>query len=317
MSKEFLAGYEALRTGVAWLGLSERGIIRATGEDRVRLFHAMATNDIESLQAGQGCYTFFLSAQGRVLADANLFVLEDSLLLDTEPEIKQKLAEHLDKYIIADDVTLSQEFSQWAVIGVEGPESSLRLTDLGVPTPPNRWEIAPWRDGFIANVSAAAEKGYRILVPISGRAELIGALEQAGTKEADAQAIKVVRLENGKPRYGEDITERHLAQETAQMHAIAFGKGCYLGQEIVERVRSRAQIHRILNPLRIRTSQPPASGTKLTRDGTNAGEITSAAYSPAFEEVVALAYLRVEVTQAKGELAVEGSDPAATAYIPA
>jgi folate-binding protein YgfZ len=317
MPKEFVTGYEALRAGVAWLDLSERGIIRASGEDRVRLLHAMATNDIQSLQAGQGCYTFFLNAQGRVLADANVFVLEDSLLLDTEPEAKQKLSEHLDKYIIADDVTLSQEFSQWAVIGVEGPESSLRLADIGVPLPSNRWEVVPWRDGFVARVSAAAEQGYRILVPTSGRTELIGALEQAGAKRASDHDIRVVRLENGRPRYGEDITERYLAQETAQMHAVAFGKGCYLGQEIVERIRSRAQIHRILSPLRIKTSQPPSSGAKLTRDGGNAGEITSAAYSPAFDEVVALAYLRVEVAQAKSEVTVEGSDPVATAYIPA
>src|SRR5690349_8930351 len=159
MSKEFLSGYQALRMGVAWFDLSERGIIRASGEDRVRLLHAMATNDIQSLSVGQGCYTFFLSAQGRVLADANVFGLEDSILLDTEPEIKQKLSEHLDRYIIADDVTLSQEFSQWAVIGVEGPESSLRLGDMGVPVPPTRWGIAPWRDGFVANVSAAAQQG--------------------------------------------------------------------------------------------------------------------------------------------------------------
>ncbi len=102
----------------------------------------------------------------------------------------------------------------------------------------------------------------------------------------------MVRLEHGKPRYGEDISERFLAQEANQPQALHFSKGCYLGQEIVERVRSRGQIHRVLMPLVLETKEPPAPGTKLE----NATEITSAAYSPALDKVVALA-LRAEVAR--------------------
>jgi folate-binding protein YgfZ len=102
----------------------------------------------------------------------------------------------------------------------------------------------------------------------------------------------VVRLEHGRPRYTEDISDRFLAQEANQPHALHFSKGCYLGQEIVERVRSRGQIHRVLKPLVLDTKEPPAPGTKLQIDGADA-EITSAAYSPALDKVVALAYVRV------------------------
>jgi folate-binding protein YgfZ len=98
----------------------------------------------------------------------------------------------------------------------------------------------------------------------------------------------VVRIEHGKPRFGEDISDRFLAQEANQPHALHFSKGCYLGQEIVERVRSRGQIHRVLKPLILDTKEPPAPGTKL-----DTSEITSAAYSPALDKVVALAYVRV------------------------
>jgi aminomethyltransferase len=104
----------------------------------------------------------------------------------------------------------------------------------------------------------------------------------------------VVRLENGRPRYGEDITERYPAQETNQLRAIHFQKGCYLGPEIVERVRSRAQIHRMLMPLKIEGIEPPPPGAKLQADGRDAAEITSSAYSPALGQVVALAYVRSE-----------------------
>src|SRR6476659_7348186 len=99
-------GYQALRESAAYLDLSKRGKIFVTGEDRVRLLHAMTTNHIQQLQAGQGCYAFFLNAQGRIVADVNVFVLPDRLLLDVEPELREKVYQHLDKFIIADDATL-------------------------------------------------------------------------------------------------------------------------------------------------------------------------------------------------------------------
>ena len=99
-------GYQAIREAAAVLDLSGRGRIRATGEDRVRLLHAMSTNHIQQLGPHQGCYAFFLNSQGRILADAHILVLADSILLDTEPEIREKVYAHLDQYIIADDVTL-------------------------------------------------------------------------------------------------------------------------------------------------------------------------------------------------------------------
>src|ERR1700689_5891328 len=104
-----MTGYEALRNRAAWLDLSARGKIRLTGEDRARLLHAMTTNHIQQLTPGTGCYAFFLSAQGRILSDVNVFCLADSILLDTESETSQTVYSHLDKYIIADDVTLQDE----------------------------------------------------------------------------------------------------------------------------------------------------------------------------------------------------------------
>jgi tRNA-modifying protein YgfZ len=285
-------GYRALHEGAAALDLSTHGKIRVRGEDRARLLHAMSTNRVEGLQPGEGCYVFFLSAQGRVLADANLFCFEDHLLLDTEPETRTKLYEHLDRYIIADDVLLEDETDSIATVAVEGPQAERVLSELGAPLPKEDRSWAAWGARTVARVDSTGAGGFFIFVPAPEKAELLAALALAGVAEADSNDARIVRIEHGRPRYGEEITERYLVQETGQMHAVNFSKGCYLGQEIVERVRSRAQIHRVLKRLEIDSREVPAAGTKLRAGDADAAEIASAAFSLALDKVVALAYVR-------------------------
>lgn len=308
-------GYEALRNGAAWMDLGARGKLRTTGEDCVRLLHAMTTNHIEQLQTGQGVYAFFLNAQGRILADVYLFHLGDSFLLDTEPETAGKVFAHLDKYIIADDVALTDETPLWSTLAVEGPDAAAAMVRLGAPLPALAYETAGWGTRLIARAAATGPLGFRIFAPLGERPALIGQFAGAGIAEADAEAARTVRIEHGKPRYGEEITERYLTQEAAQLHAVHFNKGCYLGQEIVERVRSRAQIHRRLASVRIRSTKPPAPGTKLKVDGKDAAEIASAVFSPALGEVAALAYVRTEQEAAHPEMYVEGAEPPQSAYL--
>ena len=141
------AGYKALREAAAWMDLSGRGKIRVAGEDRARLLHAMCSQDIESMKPGEGGYAFFLNAQGRILADANIFCFEDHFLLDTEPETARKVFEHLDRYIIADDVTLTDETETTATLAIEGPQAERALRDLlgrTVERPPRRTTMPPW-----------------------------------------------------------------------------------------------------------------------------------------------------------------------------
>jgi folate-binding protein YgfZ len=126
---------------------------------------------------------------------------------------------------------------------------------------------------------------------------IVGQLTAAGIPNATPEEARIVRLEHGRPRYGEEITERYLVQETGQLHAVSFHKGCYLGQEIVERVRSRAQIHRVLRRLEIATADPPAAGIKLKSGDADAAEIASAAFSPALGKTVALAYVRTQFAE--------------------
>ena len=287
-------GYQALQEGAAWCELRGRGKIRVMGEDRARLLHAMSTNQIERLEPGQGCYAFFLNAQGRILADANIFCRPDRFLIDTEPETAAKLFEHIDRYVIADDVTLEDLTGTLTTVAVEGPRAAAVLEAMDAPALAADYASAEWERGLAARIG---ESSFFIFLPEQERDDLIRRLEGAGAVAATADELRTVRIEQGRARYGEDISERYIAQEANQPRALNFSKGCYLGQEIVERVRSRAQIHRVLMPLVIDTEQPPGPGTKLQVDGADRAEITSAAFSPRLGKVVALAYVRTEQAQ--------------------
>ncbi len=305
-------GYESLRAHAAWLDLSARGKIRASGDDRARLLHAMTTNHVQQLKPGDGCYAFFLNAQGRILADVNLFCFEDHFLLDTEPETRHKLFEHLDRYIIADDVALADDTEMTATLGVEGPEAAAVLAELGAPAPSTSYSTLAWGERIVARLDTTGGGGFFIFTSIEDKPRLIAGIERAGAVAATPEDAMIVRVENGRPRYGEEITERFLVQETGQLQAVHFSKGCYLGQEIVERVRSRAQIHRVLRRIEIDASEVPATGTKLRLAGADAGEIVSAVFSPALGKVIAMAYVRTPNSEPGTELALNAASARVT-----
>ncbi|MBN9659302.1 MAG: folate-binding protein YgfZ [Acidobacteria bacterium] len=283
-------GYQALREGAAILDLSARGRIRASGEDRKRLLHAMTTNHVQELEPGGTIYAFFLNAQGRIQADVWIHAEEEYLLLDVEPEVREKVFAHLDKFIIADDVTLEDITATTAEIAVEGPNAA-----------------ASPKQGVVFEATASGQPGFRMIVPLEERDALLASLAAAGAVAATQEDLLAVRMENGVPRFGADIADTNLVQETQQMQAVHFNKGCYLGQEIVERVRSRGQVNRLLTRIRIEGTTVPASGEKVMAGDQEAGTVTSAAYSPVGECVRALAYLRAKFIVPGAGLTVGGA----------
>ncbi|MBL8173326.1 MAG: folate-binding protein YgfZ [Bryobacterales bacterium] len=272
-----MSGYQALREAAAWLDLDGRGRFRVAGEDRARLLHAMTTNHIQQLAATASCYAFFLSDKGRILGDANILNLGDTLLIDTEAASHDALFQHLDKYIIADDVTLEDAREKTTVIGLEGPHASAL-----------RGELAQFT---VADCSATGI-GLRVFAPRAEKQALIDRLEQLGAVAASPDDQNIVRLERFRPVYGLDFSDKHLVHETQLLHAVHFNKGCYLGQEIVERVRSRGQVHRLLVPLYVDSAVAPPTGSAVTAGETAAGETMSSAYSPALGKSIAFAILR-------------------------
>ncbi len=306
-------GYTALREHAAWLDLSSRGRIRVTGEDRTRLLHAMLSNHVEQLRPGGGCYSFFLNAQGRILGDLNLLCLPDAFLIDTEPELRAPLYEHLDKYIIVDDVALEDVTGSTAALGIEGPAAAQILASLNAPVPEAPYAYSEWEGRLVAHLSSTGSPGYRIFLP---SAEKHGFIARLDIPAATADEARTVRLELGHPRYGEDFSEKHLPHETQLLDAVHFNKGCYLGQEIVERVRSRGGVHRFLVPVAVEATAPPPPETKILLADKEVGEITSAAWSPAEGRVVGLAYLRLNEIPQGAALSAAGAPLAINASKP-
>jgi folate-binding protein YgfZ len=273
-------GYDALRQGAAWLDLDARGRIVARGRDRARLLHAITSNEVKKMVPGDSCYAFLLNPQGRIQADLHLLCRADHFLIDTDPGLREKVQQHIRRYIIADQVELEDVSARTASIGVEGPRAAeLKLA-------PGDYTIAPF--------TVTGQPGYRIYCPAESKPALIAQLESLGAHAAGADDARGVRIENGKPLYGEDIRDTTLPQETQQMQAISFTKGCYLGQEIVERIRAQGRVNKKLERLELEGSEPPAPSMKLQVDGRDA-EITSSVYSPHFGKVIALAYVRTSI----------------------
>jgi len=272
-----MTGYEALRNGVGWLDLSGRGRIIARGRDRARLLHNITSNEVKKMTPGSWCYAFLLSPQGRIQADLYLICREDHFLIDTEPNLADKVRQHILKYKVADQVELEDVTATTACIGVEGPAAESIALPAG--------------HHFTAPFTETGQPGYRIYCVPAAAAGLIAQLEAAGAVAASAVEARVVRIENARPVYGVDIRETHLPQETLQMHGVSFTKGCYIGQEIVERIRALGQVHRKLERVELEGDEVPAPGAKIIVDGHEA-EVTSAVRSPGMGKVVALAYVR-------------------------
>lgn len=275
-----MKGYEALRQSAAWFDLKERGRILAHGEDNARLLHAMSSNHVQGLGEGEGCYAFFLNAQGRIQADAYLLRVGADILIDTESATKQSLFEHLDKFIIADDVTLESLSESHGEIGIVGPKA----LECGLPIPEKAPGILAHEGGYVIRLS---DTELRWIYPSSVKPEL-------GLEEADEEAWETVRLELGKPRYGVEILDKHLVQETRQMHGVHFSKGCYLGQEIVERVRARGQVHKGLATIAIDSQEIPSVGGEIVAEDAKVGNLLSARWSPAENAAVGFAMLSLD-----------------------
>lgn len=299
-------GYAALRDAAAWLDVSQRGRIHARGEDRLRFLHAMASQPVESLSPGQGTYAFFLNAQGHIQADAELRVCGDYVLIETEPEAAGTLLRHLERFIIMDDVALENATASLAAIALEGPRADAVAAKVFGQLPQGSHAHLESGGVLIARGSLTGAPGFRLITATGRKESLAADLERAGAAAAEAEDFRVVRVENQVPRFGEDFSDATLPHETQRLEAVSFTKGCYLGQEIVERVRSRGQVNRLLTGLEIDASIAPAAQSAVLFEGREVGRISSPVYSPYFEKILAFGILRRQAAAEGSEITVEG-----------
>jgi folate-binding protein YgfZ len=336
------------------LGWMRRVAIR--GLDRFRWLSSMVSNTVNDLFPNSGAWNFVLTAQGRIQGDLTVwrrgeesspvrrraetlrsanadssggtpFAGESGLELEIAADQFDKLLTHLNRYIIMDDVELvslgeeqGSEGDPHTAVGLTGPLADEVLERVGLPVfaQPMTGKSVEWNgwDLRILRNYGVLAPHYEFFLPAAGLSKLWSCLRAAGAVPVGCAAVEAFRVAEGIPLYGIDISERDLPQETSQMRALHFNKGCYLGQEIVERIRSRGNVHRHLRPMEISGKLPPA-GTELTLDGAAAGQITSAAELKlaAGTRTFALGMVRTEAEARSQEFQFTAPDAAGSARI--
>jgi folate-binding protein YgfZ len=264
--------------------LDHMGWIRVTGEDRVRWLNGMVTNSIQDLKACEGNYNFLLSVQGRIQGDAIIFAEPDALLMESAASQVQGMMTWLDRFIIMDDVELADVTGGRSGLLVAGPQAASLLAGIGLNVEDFKVlerRMTSWSGSQIDIVHAHSPlvPRFELWTDPETIARLTGTLQSAGAIPCEAQSLEWLRLLEGTPLYGVDIRDRELPQETAQTRALHFAKGCYLGQEIVERIRSRGNVHRTFSAFRLE-GDLPAAGAPLEAESKQVGELTSVAAIP-------------------------------------
>jgi folate-binding protein YgfZ len=293
--------FQSLLSGCGFYDLSSRVKIALTGGDRVRWLNGMVTNNIRDLAAGRGVYAFLLNPQGHILGDLYAYNRGESLMIDSDQFQSEKLLATFDHYIIMDDVEVTNVSDKLTAIGIMGPKSREVLRAAGFEMP--NLEPLQFVDVTRQNVGMtvvrgddAAVESYELWSSPDQVTSVRDALTDSGAMPVGTDALELLRVAAGIPRYGQDIRERDLPQETEQQRALHFSKGCYIGQEIVERIRSRGNVHRKFTGFEVGGALP-AVGAKIQADGRDIGEITSIASLPLAggERSVALGYIRREL----------------------
>ena len=314
------AEFRALLEGCGLYDMSWQAKLVLTGEDRVRWLNGMVTNNVRDLVVSHSVYCFVLTAQGRIVADLVAYNRGDYLLVTSERTQAAAITEMFDRYIIMDDVEVADVSDKLSAVGVAGPRAARVLQQSGIdvtPFEPGQVADLVWR-GIGISVARSTHpnwQGYEIWFAAEHTLTVWDDLTSTGATAVGSDALEWYRIARGVPRYGLDISQRDLPQETEQKHALSFTKGCYIGQEIVERIRARAILHRTFTGFLVEGE--PQVHTKIKDGERNIGETTSAARLPFpdGERTVALGYLRRE-SAAPGTRVQIGEQQATVQSIP-
>jgi folate-binding protein YgfZ len=311
------AEFAALRNVCGVYDLGYRAKMSLTGGDRVRWLNGMVTNNVRDLQAGRGIYTFLLNPQGHILGDLYAYNLGESILVDTDRSQVEKILATFDHYIIMDDVevkSLASADEEVTALGIAGPNSRRVLAAAGIQIP-DAEPLQVFEAKCTCNCDCVSCSGVRTDDAVIESYELWLApkdvkktwdeLVAHGATPVGSDALELHRIVSGIPRFGVDIRERDLPQETEQGRALNFNKGCYIGQEIVERIRSRGAVHRKFSGFLIVGAAAIPAGAKIVAGEKEVGEVTSVASFPGPRTVV-LGYIRREVATPEREVTIGG-----------
>lgn len=342
------ADYAALRSGAGVRLCTERVVIRMSGDDRASFLHGMCSNDIKGLKPGSLITVLFLTERAHLIAEANVWATSDALLLEMERTLWPAVRAHLERFLVADDVELEEggtagengaenqtDDKYGGVIQIDGPLAAAAvaaaLAVAGEPAAlPGAWRFFGEAGGgaLVAQVTRWGAPAFTILAPRASAPELVARLAATGgerdighevrheVREIGIDAAEIVRVESGAARAGVDTNDKTIALEARMEPAISFNKGCYIGQETVERATARGALKRRLMGLKIEGARVPAPDARVMLAGKEVGRLTSPLRSPRLG-AIALAVLHhsawavgtaVSVHDSDGELAATVSE---------
>jgi folate-binding protein YgfZ len=286
--------YDAINSGAGMRLLDERLIVRISGDDRISFLHGMCSGDVKSLVAGKLIRALFLTEHAHVITDCFIYALQEPVLwLEVERRRWPVIREHLERFLIADDVEL-EELDELAVLDVEGPASTDAVAGYFGD---EARELREWQhliqDGFrLAKLARYGAPAFTIIADRTALASVAERIKQSRpeTRDLNAETLETLRIESGLALVGTDTNERTLAPEARLESAIAFNKGCYIGQETIERATAHGNLKRRLVGLRITGHEMPSVGSSIRLDGKEVGRLTSVADSPAYG-IIGLAIL--------------------------
>lgn len=325
--------YRFLTETVGVLDLGYRSRLCVTGADRQRFLHGQVTNAVKDLRPGDGCYAALVTAKGRMVSDLQIHCLKDELLLDLEPGCGTTVRERLEAYVIADDAQIVDVTPHYTLWSLQGPAAAevLAAAGLAIDPLPAPGKSAPWHDPHLgeiccARIARGTVDGFDLFVPNASAealaSRLLAEAERRGGGAAGWNALELVRVEAGLPRFGQDMDATHLPPEAGlEARAISYSKGCYIGQEVIARIRTYGQVTKALRGLVLPDdlASLPAKGTRLFLGDKEVGTLTSVIRSPRWHRNLALGYVRKECHQPGTELELEtpaGRRPARIVPLP-
>ena len=309
--------YLVLREGAGLVDRTSRGRIAIKGRDRAGFLQGLLTNDVNALGEGEGCYAAYLTPQGRIIADLDLFNIGDTILLDVHIDVQDQLIKRFEEIIFAEDVKIANWTELWVAFSVHGP-SSQAVVEATLEKPSALDELTKpyWNQRLsvhgatliVARTDEFGELGFRLFIERSGASRLYDALMSAGAVAVNAATVEIARVESGRPLFPNDMNQETIPLEAGiDDRAISFTKGCYVGQEVIIRIlhRGHGRIARKLVGLTVDSGWPsgtsgvPEAGAELWSNGQAepVGRVTSAVHSPTLGQVIALGYTTRELAE--------------------
>jgi folate-binding protein YgfZ len=320
------SGYTALRHGAALIDRSSAGRILLTGADRRSYLQGLLTNDIAALTPGTGCYAAMLTAQGRMMTDMRVLELGDAVLLGVPAQVTTAIRDHLDRFIFSEDVRVEDVTARRAELGVYGPGALDVLIAAGLEgnAPSALFGSTRVRlagvDALLVRSDEPGISGYDAIVDVSQAEATSAALLGAGAVRAADEELEAVRIESGRPRFGQDMDADTIPLEAGvEDRAISRSKGCYVGQEVIVRVQDRGHgrvAKRLVGLTLEADATVPVPGARIRSGDREIGRVTSAAWSPSLARPIALGYVQRDFTTVATGVVVDGSGAASVVAMP-